>query len=246
MLSAAFPVAGFPGIFLSGFSHVRLHYIVYSRAARAFWFVVLSWFSWTLSCVKVRFVRLDGGFFPKVPLVNFGNVKSCVRILLLIKTGKLLCWLSGNVLLSHILLESHNFPLLLGFLTHHICRAAVMKTMHQGDEDCFGCEMFIKSLRYIMALEEGRLEIGPCGQKLPGMGSNFNSSHCSYFLFLWNIFFTCFYSHKQELHCLPIFKFCPWKIKPWGFNMGEPPVNVEVKGLIRPSGSGSTGCAVFN
>lgn len=101
--------------------------------------------------------------------------------------------------------------------------------MHQGDEDCFGCEMFIKSLHYIMALEEGRLEIGPCGQKLPGMGSNFNSSHCSYFLFLWNILFTCFYSHSQELHCLPTCKFYPWKIKPQGFNMGEPPVNVEVK-----------------
>lgn len=104
-----------------------------------------------------------------------------------------------------------------------------MKTMHQADKDCFGCEMFIKSLRYIMALKEGRLEIGPCGQKLPGMGSNFNSSHCSYFLFLWNILFTCFYSHIQELHCLPTCKFCPWKIKPRGFNVVEPPVNLEVK-----------------
>lgn len=101
--------------------------------------------------------------------------------------------------------------------------------MHRGDEDCFGCEIFIKSLHYITALEEGRLEIGPCGQKLPGMGSNFNSSHCSYFLFLWNILFTCFYGHMQELCHVPTCKFYPWKINPQGFTMGELPVNVEVK-----------------
>lgn len=59
-------------------------------------------------------------------------------------------------------------------------------------------KMFIKSLCYIMAVKEGRLEIGPC-HKFPGMGSNFNSSHCSYFLFLWNILFVCLYSQMLEL-----------------------------------------------
>lgn len=56
-----------------------------------------------------------------------------------------------------------------------------MKTMNQGDEGCFGCETFTESLHDIMALEEGKLKIGPCSQKLPGMGSDFNSSHYFYF-----------------------------------------------------------------
>lgn len=86
----------------------------------------------------------------------------------------------------------------LGFLTHEVFWAAKMKTMHQGDEGCFDCETFTESLHYIMALEEGKLKIGPCSQKLPGMGSDFNSSHCFYFFFLWNILFTCFYRHIQE------------------------------------------------
>ena len=106
--------------------------------------------------------------------------------------------------------------------------------MNQGDEDCLGCEMFIKSLHCITAQEEGRLAIGPCGHKLPGMGSDFSSSHCSYFLFLWNILFTCCYSHKQELCGLPICKFSCSKVKLQGFNMGAAPVQVEIEILTRP------------
>lgn len=114
--------------------------------------------------------------------------------------------------------------------------------MNQGDEDCLGCEMFIKSLHCITAQEEGRLAIGPCGHKLPGMGSDFSSSHCSCFLFLWNILFTCCYSHKQELCGLPICKFSRSKVKLQGFNMGAAPVQVEIEILTRP-GSDSAECA---
>lgn len=89
---------------------------VYFRVAsvsRAFCFVVvaLPLFSQSLSCVKARSVKLDEFFdyffffSPKFSLVkNSGNIKSQVCILLLIKTGKFLCWLNCNVLLSHVLL----------------------------------------------------------------------------------------------------------------------------------------------
>lgn len=73
-----------------------------------------------------------------------------------------------------------------------------MKTIKET-RTVLAVKMFIKSLCYIMAVKEGRLEIGLCSHKFPGMGSNFNSSHCSYFLFLWNILFACLYSQMQEL-----------------------------------------------
>lgn len=81
--------------------------------------------------------------------------------------------------------------------------------------------------------KEGRLEIGPCSHKFPGMSSNFNSSHCSYFLFLWNILFACLYSHMQELllSCRSP-SLLSLKHKHKGFNVGEPPVNVEVKSSL--------------
>lgn len=105
-----------------------------------------------------------------------------------------------------------------------------MKTIKET-RTVLAVKMFIKSLRYIMAVKEGRLEIGPCSHKFPGMGSNLNSSNCSYFLFLWNILFACLYSQMQKLllSCQSASFFNLRNINPWVFSVEEPPVNVEVK-----------------